>query len=308
MGLFTTRSATYIGVFAAVTILACSGCSPDQPDNLEDVQPSQATQENITELAQWLLPPQEAENARKAFVKRCVAKAGGKYEEASSELSLRGDVQRGLSTEQLKKTGYTPVKTKSQVLPVSDGKGKKAYVGDAQKGTVSASFMDFGSVELPANGCLAQSYQYIYGSAEDGLVAARLAPQVPAVVGDSIRENERYQDLLKQWSGCMKDAGYSEMETLHDAEDRAALISQKDVKKLVTTDVTCREKVNYDDSVQGIEDEYFESIYARVKQHHRKNLEKIHRVAEDNVTKDKDNPQDSSPIEITASPSEETHS
>lgn len=296
MSLLTTRRVKACAGLTVVLAVALTGCKP-QPQNFQELEPAKVNPEHITTLQSWIYPSEEAENARRAFVERCVADAGGKYLEPVAVYSLDDAVYTGRTTEELKANGYGPLPSETERATASfDQAGLDAYLGKGDS-TFSVSFMDYSSGELKADGCMAQSYEYIYGSAENGIKAALLAPQFGSAIADSLRSDEQYIALQGEWATCMSDAGFGQVKSTDLASYQASLVGEEDAKKMLEADISCRESHSFDSSVSELKNSYYESVYKRLKQF-KDELEAIHTTAQERVEADKADPKNTSPVTV----------
>ncbi|MFW0178967.1 hypothetical protein [Rothia sp. P7208] len=281
-------------ILSTIVLTVLTGCTPP-PQNFEELKYTPAQEEHLNELKEWIFPPQEAEQARRKFTARCVQARGGVYEEPAREYQLKISFAGGLTAQEISERGYRP---SSQELAQAhyDTAGKAAFFGDAQNGTVSTDFMDYHSGDIPRDGCMAQSYQYIYGTVQDGMNVALLAPTFAQTIRDDVHQDKDYQKLVEQWSACMEKAGYADLHTVEAAEDVASSSTEQQQKDIAQADARCRTDISYDQKTHDIENGYYEAVYQRLKQVSSQ-IKKIHQRALENVAHDRENPQNSSPIE-----------
>lgn len=296
MSLLTAHRVKAGASLAFLLVIILTGCKP-QPENFQQLEAAEAKPEHITALQSWIYPPEEAEKARRAFVERCVAHAGGKYLEPVPIRNLEQAVYTGRTTAELKASGYGPLPSQTDRATASFNQaGLDAYLGQG-KSRFSVSFMDYSSGELKADGCMAQSYEYIYGSAENGIKAALLAPQFATAIDDSLRSDEKYIALQGQWASCMSDAGFGQVKSTDQASYQASLVSQQEAKKMLQADITCRESHSFDSSLSELKNSYYESVYQRLEQFSDE-LEAIHATAQERVEADKSDPKNTSPVTV----------
>lgn len=296
------------GLTRSLAVLCCglfviTGCStketePEIPANLNDLQAAEPQQEHIDQLKSWIFPPAEAEAARQGFVTRCVeATNGGVYKEAVLPHNLGIIPPGGLTTAQLKASGYQPQPESESAYtpPVNEGNGLAAYAGTIKSGGISVEFLEY-SATVPVNGCQAQSYQYIYGSVENGLKAVIIAPSFAQAIAEEVREDEAYTNLQKEWSTCMQGKKYPDFTDVTMASDEAVRINSTERAKLAEADVACRESLEYDTKFSEIEKRYYEAVYQRLEKFSGE-LISIHETGKQNTEKDKTEPKNTSPVE-----------
>lgn len=287
-----------VALLSFATALALGGCGGPQPENFSDLQAAGSVkEEHLRALEGWLFPSAEAEAARRGFVERCVAASEGIYKEPERSFSLEQTVYTGRTTQQLKDSGYGP-------LPAADGqavadfgpKGLDLYLGTSEA-TFSVDFMGFSTGKIAPDGCMAQSYEYIYGSAEQGLKVALLAPEFAGAIANELRADERYTQLQADWDQCMTEAGHSGIGSTDLAVYRSQLIAQDKVQGMLKADIACRESQNFDATISDIKGSYYEAVYKRLKPF-AKEIEAVHATAAERVAADKAEPKASSPVTV----------
>ncbi|WP_237189403.1 hypothetical protein [Rothia nasimurium] len=294
-----------IRAILALTCLAGTGlvgCTPE-PENFKELTAAEAKSEHIDQLQTWIYPPAESEEARRAFVQRCVKAAGGSYTEAVSQDSLADAVFTGRSTAALKENGYDLLQpTQSETVASFDQAGLDAYLGTGGE-TFSVSFMEYSTGTLNSAGCMAQSYEYIYGSVEAGIKAALLAPSFGQAIADSLFADENYTTLQNSWASCMNDRGFAQVSSTDQASYEASLLGEKAAQDMLAADISCRETLNFDAAMTDLKNSYYESVYKRLKQFSEE-LTTIHETSLERVAADATDPKDTSPVTVpTPSPS-----
>lgn len=286
---------------AVLLTLALAGCGlfKEQPDNLDELESARTKDEHLQDLKSWIFPSAETETARRAFVSRCVAQAGGSYEEASQNFQLETALTSGLTRDQLRKTGYDQLgSTHENQRARFDQAGQEAYFGNPKNGTISVTFMEYSTGEIPIDGCMAQSYQYMYGSVQEGMIVAILAPSFAKAVADEVSQDQSYVDLKQEWSDCMSEADYKDLVSVDQAWDLAQKLEGEEEQKLAEQDAQCREEVKYEEKMAKIQNSYYEAVYQRVKRYDYQ-LEGIHGIAQERLAADQKDPKNSSPIDLS---------
>lgn len=300
------RRLSLLGVAAALALTACQG----QPEHFNELEAEEPKAEHITQLESWLFPTDEAEQARRGFVQRCVEASGGHYTEPAPELSLETAVFTGRTTEQLRNFGYGPLPaTSDQLMADYDPEGLTAYLGEGGE-TFEVTFMDYSTGPLDSSGCMVQSYEYIYGTAESGLRTALLAPQFAQAITDELRQDEEYTALQSNWASCMAEAGFDSASSTDQATYTSTLLEADRHEEMLESDISCRLEHNFDQRVTELKNAYYEAVYERLKQHSGE-IEQVHTTATERVEADRANPHSSSPVTVptpTASPSDSSPS
>ncbi len=288
-------------ILLATSSLLLSACA-SQPQNFQDLTAQEAQEDHLTQLSTWIFPSSELETARKAFVQRCVEASGGHYREPESSQSLETAVYTGPSLQALKETGYqAPAPEQApQAFADYDQAGLEAYLGqEGEKFTVN--FMEYSSGELDASGCQAQSYQYIYGTAEEGIKQALLAPHFAQSIGRALTEDDQYRQLQEDWSACLAEEGFSVVST-DQAAYAASQLGAEESQKLLARDISCREKADLDTKLADLKSSYLEAVYQRLEPF-KEDFERIQQTAAQKVEEDKANSQATSPVTALPTPS-----
>lgn len=297
VSLLTSRCIKGVSILSLLATGLLTGCST-QPENFSELPTQKPKPEHISQLSSWIYPPAEAEEARRGFVERCVKQAGGSYKEAVLHHDLEDTVFTGRTTEELKETGYgSEPADKSQQIADFDQKGLDAYIGTDKAEQFQVTFMDYTSGDISADGCLAQSYEYIYGSAENGIKVALLAPQFGQAISEELNADQTYIDLQNAWKTCMNDAGITSLESTDQAVYQSSLVDAETAEKMLKSDISCRESNNFDGAVTELKHSYYESMYKRLKQFS-DDIEEAHQLALERVNADKAEPKDTSSVTV----------
>ncbi|MDO4898570.1 MAG: hypothetical protein Q3965_04595 [Rothia sp. (in: high G+C Gram-positive bacteria)] len=288
------KNVVVLSLLAGGTLTACS----TPPQDFNELTAETAKEEHLQQLSTWIYPSDEAEKARRAFVERCVAASGGTYKEAVVKQSLETSVYSGRSTEELKKSGYGDLPADpNQSVADFDQKGLDAYLGSKQAEHFEVRFMEYSSGSLAADGCMAQSYEYIYGTVENGVKVALLAPQFGQAIAEELETDQGYIDLQQGWASCMADAGFKTVSSTDQAVYASTLLDKDGGKKMLEADISCRESQNFDATVTELKNSYYESMYKRLKQFS-KDFEAIAATAAERVEADKTDPKKTSPVTL----------
>lgn len=298
MSLLTKRCVKGAAILSLLTAGLLTACT-SEPQNFNELSPEPAEAEHISQLSSWIYPDAEAESARRAFVERCVAEAGGTYREPVLEQSLASTVYTGRTTAELKEKGYGDLPAAEEGTHVAEfgQKGLDAYLGSADAEQFEVTFMDYTSGEIAADGCMAQSYEYIYGSAENGIRVALLAPQFGQAIAEDLQADQGYIDLQGAWASCMEDAGVGMVASTDQTVYHSHLVDDETAQKMLENDISCRENTNFDEKVAELKNSYYESVYKRLKQFSEE-IEEIHSLAAQKVEADKTDPKNTSPVTV----------
>lgn len=288
-------------ILLATSSLLLSACA-SQPQNFQDLTAQSAQEDHLTQLSTWIFPAPELETARKAFVQRCVEASGGHYLEPENRQSLETAVYTGPSLQALKETGYQAPAPQDAPQAFADYNqvGLEAYLGQGGE-DFTVSFMDYSSGSLNSAGCQSQSYRYIYGSAEDGIKQALLAPLFAQSIGRALKEDDQYQGLQEDWSTCLAEEGFT-VASSDQAAYAASQLGAEEAKKLLARDISCREKADFDAKLTDLKSSYLEAVYQRLKPF-KEDFERIQQTAAQKLEEDKANPQTTSPVTALPTPS-----
>lgn len=302
MSLLKNNCANGLKLGGFLSLLVLTACS-QQPQNFNDLTAQNARDEHLQALEGWIYPSTEAEEARRAFVERCVSNLGGHYQEPAQVHSLEEEVYTGRSTQELKDSGYSPLPLATEPATASfDQAGLDAYLGKEGQ-TFTVNFMDYSTGPINSAGCMAQSYQYIYGSAELGLKTALLAPRFGAAIEEAVRTDSKYQALQEAWARCMNQAGFPQVSSADQASYQASLLGADQAEKMLAADITCREENDYDQTISQVKNSYYEAVYQRLRQFS-KDFETASTTSQEKIAADAQDPKSSSEVTLpTTSPS-----
>ncbi|MEV7179383.1 hypothetical protein [Kitasatospora sp. NPDC093679] len=100
---------------------------------------------------------------------------------------------------------------------------------------------------VPARGCLGEAVKELTGSAEGGIGDTRFADDAKFTTLDQSRKDPRTQAVFRQWSQCMKDAGFDytdPLAALGDPQWRKSPTPTPQELKVATADAGCRHAHN----------------------------------------------------------------
>ncbi|HJD50897.1 MAG TPA: hypothetical protein H9908_03390 [Candidatus Rothia avistercoris] len=175
----------------------------------------------------------------------------------SQSFSIRSQLSPSpLSPEDAQQYGYqTPTTNVEQNLPAIDDASWAAYMGNPENGGISVEGVPGA---IAADGCLAQSYKAVFGSAEAGVLFESGILNLPLPYVNAVKEDERYSDLIGLWRTCMKDHHGVEI----DNPDLATIDTSMDSHQLAIYDAQCRQQVNFEEVTTDILNAYLTTFLA----------------------------------------------
>lgn len=142
-----------------------------------------------------------------------------------------------------------------------------AYFGPSDGPTIEvADVINGGTVGVSTGGCLGEGRKAVYGEdLTDWLVADNFAGNFDIVVLANSRDDPAMVDLNKEWSTCMKDAGFPDYNMPDDAMTRSTVdlspdqgqAAYRSTISIAVADATCEERIDYATQREFIEDRYF---------------------------------------------------
>ena len=249
---------------ASLLLLSLTACSAQESsqEETQEVQIKAADQvdsqaiEKVNTL--FTLSP-TAQQAQEAALAQCMTARGQTWVSSSAKLpyDVRSQLDPSpLSLAQAQAEGYSSHNySQTQSLPNLTEEAMLIYMGDPSQGSISVEGVP-GSIA--ANGCLAESYTRVFGSAESGVffesgILNLTLPYVNAVIHDS-----RSQELDQAWSACMK-----EEEGIEIASPALATIDTSlGPHQMAVADAQCREQVNYEEKTREILNSYLTTFLA----------------------------------------------
>lgn len=176
---------------------------------------------------------------------------------ASQSFSIRSQLSPSpLSPEDAQQYGYQkPATNIEQNLPAIDDASWAAYMGNPENGGISVEGVPGA---IAADGCLAQSYKAVFGSAEAGVLFESGILNLPLPYVNAVKEDERYSDLIGLWRTCMKDQHGVEI----DNPDLATIDTSMDSHQLAIYDAQCRQQVNFEEVTTDILNAYLTTFLA----------------------------------------------
>lgn len=243
-----------------------SGCSVTEPSGGEGsadsgppevVAAADVDPQAIQKIDDLLGQPPAVLQAGQVAVARCMEakgyedKAGARDNRSVRDLALPSPITVG----QARISGYAS-SDPSETEPAGEASGPGAAA--ARMGTPDAEQISVagGAIMMPSDGCMAKSYEELYGSAEDGLVLnGGLEAQANIYVNEALFDD----GLLakdKEWSTCMKDDHGMDYEnpTVIEPEAGDAMVD------VAVADALCRENVGYEAAMTSALNKYLTSF------------------------------------------------
>ncbi|MDO4898472.1 MAG: hypothetical protein Q3965_04095 [Rothia sp. (in: high G+C Gram-positive bacteria)] len=240
----------------ALALTAC-GSSENQEASPSDatITPAASVDSQATEKVNTLFSiTPTAQQAQQVAIAKCVTEKGGNWNISTVEkqqFDIRQQLSpKPLSVDQARQHGYnSPTASAENQTSGNDTAAMALYAGNPDNGSVS---VDGVPGAIAADGCLAQSYKDVFGSAEAGVLFESGILNLPLPYINAVGEDSAYSALLEEWHTCMKDTYQVDIAT----PDLASVDTSMDSNTLAVYDATCREKVNFEPRVGDTLDAY----------------------------------------------------
>lgn len=249
-----------ISYFMGVVMLVLSGCSANEATSTEAEQyesgiapATQVDSQAIEKINTLFSMSPAAQQAKEVTVAQCLQAQGYSWSlrSTSERYDIRLDLSpRPLSVEDAQEHGYQKASTTlEQNNPDIDDATWAAYMGNPENGGIS---VDGVPGAIAADGCLAQSYEAVFGSAEAGVLFESGIQNLPLPYIGAAQMDSKQEELNQRWSACMKDNYSIEIQT----PDLASVDTSMDSHQLAIYDAKCRQKVNYEEITEDILNAY----------------------------------------------------
>lgn len=195
-----------------------------------------------------------AHQAQQVAVANCISEKGGTWQRATTtqeQYDIRQQFPlQSLTVEQARQHGYQAPSPVDEAQPGGGDDATMAlYSGDPANGSVT---VDGIPGAIAADGCLAQSYEEVFGSAEAGVLFEGGIGNLPLPYLNAALEDKQYDALLEEWHTCMKDTYDIDIAT----PDLASVDTSMDSTTLAVYDATCRENIGFENTVENLLDAY----------------------------------------------------
>ncbi|GAA1350217.1 hypothetical protein GCM10009595_10190 [Falsarthrobacter nasiphocae] len=247
-----TRAAAVL-MAALVALAGCGQASSDSGSGQSEpgkVNRAATPAPQAYEKAEALLKPNEtAEAARHRFIAACVREAGEVAPPVNERsVSVRSLAQlTPLTVDGARSAGYAKKQGLSAESAAAGGQAP-SFRGDESGGTVSARLLG-GRGSVFKNGCLAKSYEAVYGSVEDGMRVTGLIENALLQPVQSARDTQQYRKLVEEWAVCMKGKGIN-AESPDLLEHEALNVRKSPDKETAVKDAECRGQVKFEERLK----------------------------------------------------------
>lgn len=250
-----------IGIIS-LSLVGCSSSSSSEtaPDTATEIKAATQVDPQAIEKVNTLFNMSPAaQQAKEKAIAQCLQQKGLTWQErpAKEAYSIRSQLfPQPLSVEDAQQYGYEkPGPNLEQDSPPIDDAVMEAYMGNPENGRVAVEGV---SGAIASDGCLAQSYKAVFGSAEAGVLFESGISNLPLPYIGEVQSDPKVLELDKQWATCMKDR--------HDIEianpDLASVNTSMDSKKLAVYDAQCRQEVKYEEGTVEVLNAYLTTFLA----------------------------------------------
>ncbi len=249
----------FLPLATALVLVSCAAPQAESPAETEEdlvIQPAQVVDQQAKEKVNNLFSiSPAAHQAQQKALANCMQEKGFSWtpQESPQSFDVRSLYQPPLLTPEDAETyGYQTPSLELEsagTFPQSE-EAMRAYGGDPEKGSVS---VDGVSGAIAKDGCLATSYEKVFGSAEAGVLFTSGISNVPLpYVSEASLEGASYKKALEEWRSCMKNKYQVDIAT----PDLAVIDTSMDSKTLAIYDANCREEANFETAVEEDLDAY----------------------------------------------------
>lgn len=248
-------------LLATLALLALTGCtnaatitSPQTALWEADIKPANEVNHDATEIVNdaFSISP-EVHDAQQKAAAQCMEERGYTWEPVPAQPTY--DVRNSLhpnplTVEQAKRYGYGPTTPDyERLLPPIEQEAFEAYMGTDLSNPITSPQ---GGGSIAPDGCLAESYKQVFGSAEAAVYLEGGAENLPLPYIAAIHDNIEDIKVTEAWSACMADNYDIKAET----PSLAAHSNGIDQYDMAVKDATCREETGFEDVMNKLLDAY----------------------------------------------------
>lgn len=150
-----------------------------------------------------------------------------------------------------------------------------AFMGSGKEGAVQGP----GGGSINKDGCVARSYEAVFGSAETGAIFMG-ADNLSLPYMNAAMQDGRVSDVSRRWSECMKD----QYHLVAESPERVVVDIPNADKNVAISDAQCRVKVDYDATVRNTTNAYL-TTFLKDKQEILDKVATAKKAAEENAPK-----------------------
>ncbi|WP_143539044.1 hypothetical protein [Rothia nasimurium] len=244
--------------FIAVASIGLVGCSAIENESVDVAETeikaaSQVDNQAIEKINTLFSMSPAAQQAKEAAISQCLSDQGLTWQpgQLNQPFDIRSQFSpKALSIEDAQQYGYLSQEPNTEVqAPLVDDTALEAYRGNPENGSVVVEGIPGA---IAADGCLAQSYKAVFGSAEAGVLFESGIQNLPLPYIGAAQIDSKQEELNQRWSACMKDHYGIEIQT----PDLASVDTSMDSHQLAMYDAQCRQEVNYEEVTTEILNAY----------------------------------------------------
>jgi hypothetical protein len=117
-------------------------------------------------------------------------------------------------------------------------------------------------VTMAPDGCLASAQQELYGDLRRWFPAKTIVNNLPAAIRPKVFADQRFQDLAREWAGCMAGQGYDYRDPV-DLRERFSDTSAERERQVATAEAECVGRTRLAEVGHQLETELGASVRAR---------------------------------------------
>ncbi|MFW0184022.1 hypothetical protein ACN083_00685 [Rothia sp. CCM 9418] len=245
-----------------IPLLALAGCSGEAqeqshssqvvPANIKPAQnPDPQAMEKINQLFSVTETMHKAQ--QKALI-QCVAQHGAHIVEVPlSTYSVQKETFSPLSLEHARQYGYGngDAVIEKSIVQQDDPQAQEFIMGNPMNGSVSVEGI---GGAIAKDGCLAQSYQEVFGTPEAGVIFVGGPQAIVEPYSQAIWKDPQVKTIEQEWSQCMKEDFHQDVPNTIEARKHDSSVES------AVQDAQCREKTGYDQKMATLSNAYYTTL------------------------------------------------
>jgi hypothetical protein len=232
----------WVGALLAIALVGCgSGGGARAVDDVPPLAPAQ-----LRELAE----------AEEVLVARCMRAQGFEYHVVPPDPVLAEDrdfpygiddpawaarhgLGRGLRNLASRRAGQdNPNSRYTDSLSPDRRRAYSTALYGAEAKALAVTIPTGDQVTMAPDGCLASAQQELYGDLRRWFPAKTIVNNLPAAIRPKVFADQRFQDLAREWAGCMAGQGYDYRDPV-DLRERFSDTSAERERQVATAEAEC---------------------------------------------------------------------
>ncbi|MFW0178460.1 hypothetical protein [Rothia sp. P7208] len=252
-------------VLCLAPLIALSACSSSTHDDdaknsasqvaPADIKPAQNPDPQAMEKINQLFSVTETmHKAQQKALIQCVAQHGAHIVEVPlSTYNVQKETFSPLSLEHARQHGYTSEdRDIEESISQQDSPNAQEFImGNPMNGSVSVEGI---GGAIAKDGCLAQSYQEVFGTPEAGVIFVGGPHAIVEPYRQAIWKDPQVKTIEQEWSQCMKEDFHQDVPNTFEARKHDSSVES------AVQDAQCREKTGYDQKMATLSNAYYTTL------------------------------------------------